>query len=84
MNQIVDEPNTNQPEDTASVMSQIIDGWKNYIFPTPETEEMAKQRLTKCMICEWRSKISNRCKLCGCPVEKAVRSRPKKCPDGRW
>lgn len=73
-----------QPENTASTMEQIVDGWKNYIFQNPTTEEMGKLRLTKCMVCEWRSKISNRCKQCGCFVPTAVRSRPKRCPIGKW
>ena len=68
----------------ASTFEEIVDGWKNYVFPNATTEELGKTRLLHCMTCEWRSKTTNKCKLCGCPVEKAVRSRPKKCPDNRW
>lgn len=63
---------------------EIVDGWKNYIFRNPTTEELGKERLQHCMICEWRSKASNRCKLCRCPIAQAVRSKPKKCPIGKW
>lgn len=62
----------------------IVDGWKNLIFKNPTTEELGKERLTKCLICEWRSRASNRCKLCGCYIPSAVRSTPKKCPANKW
>ncbi len=71
-------------ENTTSVMEQIVDGWKNYIFRNPTTEEMGRERLKKCLTCEWRSKISNRCKMCGCFIPTAVRSTPKKCPINKW
>lgn len=68
----------------ASTFEEIVDGWKNYIFPNATTEDLAKTRLVHCMTCEWRSKTTNKCKLCGCPIDKAVRSIPKKCPVGKW
>lgn len=68
----------------ASTFDEIVDGWKNYIFPNPTAEAIAKTRLVHCLTCTWRNIKSNRCKLCHCPIEKAVRSMPKKCPLGKW
>jgi hypothetical protein len=62
----------------------ILDGWKNYIFPDPVTEELAKKRLSTCYGCEFRNTIINKCKLCGCPIGPSIRASAKKCPDGRW
>lgn len=64
--------------------NEIVDGWKNYIFQNPATEELGKQRLTKCLTCEWRNIVTDRCKLCRCPIQTAVRSRLKRCPANKW
>jgi len=64
--------------------NEIVNGWKNYIFKTPETEELAKKRLRSCLMCRHYMNASKRCRLCGCPVAAAVRSIPKKCPVGKW
>ncbi len=63
---------------------EIVNGWKNYIFKNPTTEELGKKRLLKCLSCQHYNVQSKRCKLCHCLVEIAVRSTPKKCPVGKW
>lgn len=65
-------------------LNELISGWKNIIFKNPTTEELGKKRLVKCITCQHYNKNSKRCKLCGCFVQVAVRSIPKKCPVGKW
>lgn len=65
---------------------EIIVGWKNYIFPNKEVEELAKKRLKICLdktICE---KLSNTysCKICRCYMPAKVRSVKSKCPLRHW
>lgn len=55
--------------------SQIIEGWKNHLFPDSQVKEMvnavSKERLSKCKNCPFNSTPGNitnlsRCKACGC------------------
>jgi len=66
------------------ILSEILSGWKNYIFPNPASEALAEKRARICITCEWRTLKSNKCKLCGCPIGKAIRSTPKRCPINKW
>lgn len=54
---------------------QIIEGWKNHLFPDSELKnkinEISKERLYKCKTCKFNSTPGNitntsRCKACGC------------------
>lgn len=65
-------------------LQEIVDGWKNLIIPNPTTEELGKQRMSICLRCDIYSKLSKRCKACGCFMPAGVRSLQKKCPLGKW
>jgi hypothetical protein len=66
----------------------IYDGWKNYIFPSKEVEEIAKERAEICASCDYMKEITRNwgagslqyvgCSLCGCPISKKVRSMNSK------
>ena len=66
-----------------SKLSEIYEGWKNYIFQTPEIEELAKERIEICAVCEYFSSF-HVCIKCGCPSMGKARSPESKCPLGKW
>ena len=77
---------------------RIIEGWKNFVFPDNEVEEMAKSRAEICGVCPFNVEgvfeiLKDRrieeiegdvCKLCGCPLSAKLRSPEEVCDDGRW
>ena len=66
-----------------SRLSEIFSGWKNYVFPNKNVEELAKTRMEICVGCD---DLTNRnyCELCGCYMPAKVRSLKSKCADNRW
>jgi len=66
-----------------SRLSEIFDGWKNYAFPNPSIEELAKERIEICVDCD-KLKKNNTCKLCGCYMPAKVRSPKSKCNLNKW
>ncbi len=66
-----------------SVFDEIITGWKNYIFKSPEMESIAKERLTICLSCN-KLRKNNTCMLCGCYIPAKVRSPRSSCPVKKW
>lgn len=67
----------------------IIDGWKNYIIPNPNTEAESLRRTAICVECPLikNDGIINRCSVCNCPTAMMTRSKNKECehPDGsKW
>lgn len=63
--------------------NEIVSGWKNYIFKSPENEKIAKKRLLVCLNCEYITK-NNRCSDCGCYIPAKVRSLKSKCKKNKW
>jgi len=63
---------------------EIADGWKNWIWKSPEVEKIAKARALHCAACE--SNIRNVCKECGCPLFSKTRSMKEtnKCNLNKW
>lgn len=66
-----------------SRLSEIFDGWKNYTFPNPSIEELAKKRITICIDCD-KLKKNNTCSMCGCYMPAKVRSSKSKCRLKKW
>ena len=66
-----------------SRLSEIYEGWKNVIFPTPEIEEMAKERISVCVECE-NLNILNICSKCCCPHIGKAHSPESRCTENRW
>lgn len=69
--------------DLLSNFNEIVQGWKNYVFPDKVVEKKAKERLKICLGC---SKISKRyfCKICRCYMPAKVRSPKSNCPINKW
>jgi len=64
---------------------QIVEGWKNYIFPNSEVEIKAKKRLEICITNKCcKLTIKNICKVCGCFIPAKVRSLDQHCPLKKW
>jgi hypothetical protein len=68
-----------------SQLSEIYDGWKNYVFQDPQVEELAKKRIAICVINECKKfKANKSCAMCGCFMPAKCRSKNSKCPLKKW
>jgi hypothetical protein len=68
-----------------SQLSEIYDGWKNYMFPSPQVEELAKNRIAICVENKCGKFQKNKsCALCGCYMPAKVRSPKSRCMQKRW
>jgi hypothetical protein len=66
-------------------LSEIYTGWKNYTFPNPQIEELAKKRIAICVQNDCKKFRANKtCALCGCYMPAKVRSPKSKCKLGKW
>ena len=63
-------------------MSEILDGWKNVVFPNEHVEKIAEARANICAGCEFN--IKSRCKKCGCPLVAKTRAMQSHCPIKKW
>lgn len=81
------------------MIKAILEGWKNYIFPSKETEEKAKARAEICAVCPHAKKGTYqkmmpdytlkevkgmKCDLCGCPLSTLLRQEQEKCKLKKW
>jgi len=66
-----------------SKLEEIYQGWKNYAFPNPEMEELAKKRAAICVDCP-KLKSNNFCSVCGCYIPAKTRSKKSRCPLSKW
>lgn len=65
-------------------LEEIYEGWKNYIFPNKQIEELAKKRINLCVSCDQFRVDTKRCGSCGCFMPAKVRSELSKCPLKKW
>lgn len=72
---------------------EICDGWKNYIFPSPEIEILAIERAKICSDCKVPTgdgrvvdgvDENNRCVKCRCYIPAKTRSVNSSCPLRKW
>lgn len=63
-------------------LTEIFQGWYNWIMKIPEIEIIAKKRLKICKACEYKK--GKTCGKCGCLLEAKTRSPKSNCPDKRW
>ena len=66
-----------------SILKEIYDGWKNYAFPNPSIEEMAKKRVIICVECP-KLRPNKVCSSCGCYIPAKTRSPRSRCPLRKW
>jgi hypothetical protein len=64
-------------------LEEIYEGWKNYIFQTPEIEALAKKRIEVCVECKHLN-ILQICSKCICPKSGKARSPESRCPMNKW
>jgi len=82
-----------------SKLSEIIQGWKNYIIENPIAERTAKLRSNECAKCPHAEKNGllvlmvgdnlkeiqgYQCSLCDCPLSSLLRSPESKCKENKW
>ena len=68
-----------------SILAEIYDGWKNFIFENPSVEEEAKRRIGICVENKCKKfNPSKTCGVCGCYMPAKARSIKSKCPIGLW
>lgn len=79
-------------------ISNILNGWKNFISKSEVSEALAKKRAEKCVTCKHakQGKLlafikddlkeieSCYCDLCTCPLSAKVRSKYEPCPLKLW
>jgi len=80
-------------------LSAILSGFKNYIFPNKEIEEIAIQRASICALCPFavETKMKQllpddtikeidglKCSDCGCILSAKVRQAFESCPQNKW
>lgn len=70
-------------EKKVSILREIYDGWKNFAFPNPEVEKLAKKRIEICVDCEFLTKNKS-CEKCGCYMPAKTRSPRSTCPENKW
>lgn len=82
----------------AEKLKNIVDGWKNYSFPSDQVEAVAKERASICSTCvnavhsEFVDFLDFKavemkgmvCDKCKCPITKAVRAMNYSCPIYKW
>ena len=81
------------------IYKHIVNGWKNYVFPNKDMEQIAHHRAKICSGCnkavlgtyEKLMKDRNlkevkgmKCYVCGCPLSTKLRSKNETCPLGKW
>jgi len=73
---------------------RILTGWRNYFWPRPEIEDMAKHRMLRCSGCVhlfasgepdlFTGRYEFECNVCGCNVMAKTRVKEEECPIGKW
>lgn len=68
-----------------SILTEILEGWTNYVFENPAVEEEAKRRIGICVENDCKQFKSNKCcNICGCFMPAKVRSTASRCPLTLW
>ena len=68
-----------------NILEEIYNGWKNYIFQSPEVEKIAKERIQICVKNECNKFRRNKtCSICGCYMPAKVRNLKSNCPLNKW
>lgn len=76
---------------TINKVANIVKGNYNLIARTPETEELANNRLPICEACPFKAKLIKvnqkqryLCSICSCPIDSKIRAIEEKCPKNKW
>jgi len=70
------------------IVNEIFPGWTNLVKEVPHLEQMALDRMSICMACDYIKKHPtlkhNYCGKCGCPVAPKSWSQLTSCPMMFW
>jgi hypothetical protein len=64
------------------MIKNILNGYSNLAFKTPEIEKMAIERAEICVKCEHNK--NKWCNMCGCYLPAKIRSRVETCKLKLW
>jgi hypothetical protein len=62
----------------SSLTNHIANGFKK------TSQDVLKNRIELCLICDFVSENQKTCLKCGCPVEKKASWASESCPIGKW
>jgi hypothetical protein len=79
-------------------ISNILNGWQNFLAKSEVTESLAEHRAVNCLVCPYLKKgkllafikddlkeiEGHYCDLCKCPLSAKIRSKNETCPLGEW
>jgi len=78
-------------------VSNIVNGWSNVVFKSPEVEALANKRAKICDTCPYASsgsvfdledekvvELKGFCVKCGCPFKAKLRSINEICDINKW
>jgi hypothetical protein len=79
-------------------ISNILNGWQNFLTKSEVTESLAEHRAVNCLVCPYLKKgkllafikddlkeiEGHYCDLCKCPLSAKIRSENETCPIGEW
>jgi hypothetical protein len=79
-------------------ISNILNGWQNFLAKSEVTELLAEHRAVNCLVCPYLKKgkllafikddlkeiEGHYCDLCKCPLSAKIRSENETCPLGEW
>jgi hypothetical protein len=79
-------------------ISNILNGWQNFLNKSEVSESLAKERAEKCNDCEHakhgtitafinddlKEIQGSYCNLCKCPLSAKIRSKNEICPIQKW
>jgi hypothetical protein len=65
-----------------SKLQEIVEGWRNVVFPNEHAEKVANARAAICARCEYIK--AGKCGKCGCNLAAKTRSMKSKCPMDKW
>jgi hypothetical protein len=67
-------------------VTEIFNAWKVASNPSEDQRQIAEERLSTCMTCEFKKdQPILHCEACGCPLQKKIFSQvPRSCPKNKW
>jgi hypothetical protein len=79
-------------------ISNILNGWQNFLAKSEVTESLAEHRAVNCLVCPYLKKgkllafikddlkeiEGHYCDICKCPLSAKIRSKNETCPLGEW
>lgn len=76
-------------------ISEIVEGYSNWILETEEIKKVSEERLNICLVCSFRNdyeeskdkiNLTSYCTVCGCELKAKTKCLSCKCPEpyNKW